>query len=237
MRARAEDDRRFGAAIAISIAVHAVALFAMSPLLRESLEEPLAPPPLLTRLVELPKPEAPPPAPEQRAEEKKKPVAKAARKAPPPAPSPVPAPVAPTPPLPDPEPPAAQPAPAPSPPPVAAPSAAPPAPPPQVDTRAPEAASASQYRLQLIEAARRNKPPYPALARENNWTGEVTLEIVLRADGRAELNLRRGSGHALLDRLALDTYQQALRVVPVPPALQGRQVRLDPLRVIYDLKD
>ena len=114
---------------------------------------------------------------------------------------------------------------------------APPPPAPTVDSRAAEAATAAQYRVQLIAYAQRNKPPYPRIARENNWTGEVTLEITLRADGQAELVLRRGSGHEVLDRLALDTYQQALRAVPVPPALRGRQVKLDPLRLIYNLTD
>jgi TonB family protein len=108
---------------------------------------------------------------------------------------------------------------------------------PQVDARAAEAATAAQYRLQLIQYAQRNKPPYPAAARENNWTGDVVLEISIRADGRAELTLRRGSGYAVLDKLALDTYQQALRAVPVPASLQGRQVKLDPLRVIYNLTE
>jgi protein TonB len=100
-----------------------------------------------------------------------------------------------------------------------------------------EAATAAQYRLQLIAYAQRNKPPYPRIARENNWTGEVTLEITLRADGQAELSLRRASGYEVLDRLALDTYQQALRAVPVPQALRGRQVKLDPLRLIYNLTE
>ena len=101
---------------------------------------------------------------------------------------------------------------------------------PQVDSRAAEASTAAQYRMQLIAYAQRNKPPYPRLARENNWAGEVTLEITLRADGQAELGLRRGSGYEVLDKLALDTYQQALRAVPLPPALRGRQVKLEPLR-------
>lgn len=87
--------------------------------------------------------------------------------------------------------------------------------------------------MQLIAYAQRNKPPYPRLARENNWAGEVTLEITLRADGQAELGLRRESGFEVLDKLALDTYQQALRAVPVPPALRGRQVKLEPLRLVY----
>jgi protein TonB len=232
MRSGAPQNRRFAYAVAISVVAHALVLYGGRPLLRESFEEPVSLPPLVTRLVELPKP-APepvlPPAPEQKRE---KPLApkKEARKPEAPKPLPQPSPIA----EPKPEPaPAEAPAVAPVPPVATAPAA----PQPQVDTRAAEAVSAAQYRLQLIEAARRNKPPYPALARENNWTGEVALEIVLRPDGRAELHLRRGSGHAVLDKLALDTYQQALRVVPVPPALHGRQIRLDPLRVIYDLKD
>lgn len=232
MRSGAAQNRRFACAVAISIAVHAIALYSGLPLLRESFQEPVAPPPLVTRLVELPPPVAelsPPP------EEKKPSLPRSEpRKAEAPKPSPLPSPIAepkaePAPPEP---PQAAAPKPAA---PVAAPAAA--TPQPQLDARAAEASTAAQYRLQLIEAARRNKPPYPAAARENNWTGDVTLEIVLRADGRAELGLRRSSGHEVLDKLALDTYQQALRVVPVPPALQGRQVRLEPLRVIYSLTE
>jgi hypothetical protein len=49
--------------------------------------------------------------------------------------------------------------------------------------------------------------------------------------------MRSGSGHAVLDKLALDTYQEALRAVPVPASLRGRQVRLEPLRVIYNLTE
>ena len=37
------DDRRFGYAIAVSIVVHAVALYGGLPLLRESLQEPVPP--------------------------------------------------------------------------------------------------------------------------------------------------------------------------------------------------
>lgn len=230
MRARAEYRRRFGYALAVSVLVHALALYGRLPVLRESLQEPLAPPPLVTRLVELPKPAESSPPPEE-----KKPPAprRETRKAEPVRPLREPSPSAE--PAREQAPPApAEPRPA-EPPAAAAQPAAPPQP--QAQSRAAEAASAAQYRLQLIEAARRNKPPYPSIARENNWAGDVVLEIVIRADGRAELGLRRGSGHTVLDKLALDTYQQALRVVPVPPALQGRQVRLEPLRVIYNLTE
>lgn len=223
MRASAEQNRRFGYAIAVSILAHAVVLYGGLPLLRESFQEPEAPPPLVTRLVELPKPAEPAPPPPEEEKPRARPEAKRAE-APKPLPEPTQAPSAPAPT---------------EPPPVAAAPAAPSAPvaPPQADARAVEAATAAQYRMQLIAYAQRNKPPYPAIARENNWTGDVVLEIVLRADGRGELGLRRGSGHAVLDKLALDTYQGALRAVPVPPSLRGRQVKLEPLRVIYNLTE
>lgn len=223
MRSRTEDRRRFGYALAVSVAVHAIVLYGGLPALRESLQEPVALPPLVTRVVELPKPAEAAPAPP---EEKKPPAPRRElRKAAVPKASPAPPAV---------EAARASALPVTAPPPTAAPS---PAPQPQVDNRAAQATTAAQYRMQIIAYAQRNKPPYPRLARESNWAGEVTLEIMLRADGQAELGLRRGSGHEVLDKLALDTYQQALRVVPVPPALQGRQVRLEPLRVIYNLTE
>ena len=220
MRASADQTRRLRYAVAVSVAVHAVALFGAWPALRETLQEPVAPPPLVTRIVELATPEPAPPPPEEK-KPRPRPETKKALPEPTPAPAvtePVPAPT-----------------PVPEPPPVASAPSAPVAPP--IDSRAVEAATASQYRMQLIAYAQRNKPPYPAIARENSWTGDVVLEIVLRPDGRGELGLRRGSGYAVLDKLALDTYQQALRAVPVPASLRGRQVRLEPLRVIYNLTE
>ena len=226
MRSRADHSRRFGYALAASIALHALVLYGGPPALREALQQPAVPPPLVTRLVELPKAAEPEPAlpevqkPSPRREARKPETVK-------PAPEPLPAPATPreaaAPPLP-------QSAPAGAP---AAAAQSPAAPQPQTDSRAAEAATAAQYRMQLIAYAQRNKPPYPRLARDNNWAGEVTLEITLRADGQAELGLRRGSGYEVLDKLALDTYQQALRFVPVPPALRGRQVKLEPLRLVY----
>ena len=235
MRASAEQLRRFRYALALSIAVHALLLFGTWPALRQSLREPATPPPLMTRIVELAKPE-PEPEPAPAPVAKPPPRFPATKKVEPPrpAPQPVPAPSATeAPPVPAPSP-----APAPAEPPqvAGAPAASPPVVS-QSEARAAEATTAAQYRLQLIAYAQRNKPPYPRIARENNWTGDVTLEIMLRPDGQAELGLRKGSGHEVLDQLALDTYQQALRAVPVPPTLRGRQVRLDPLRLIYNLTE
>lgn len=220
----ADHRRRFGYAVAVSIALHALVLYGGLPVLRESLQEPAVPPPLVTRLVELPKADEPAPAPP----EEKKPATRPreARRAEPPKPSPAPAVEN----VREPTPPAPPPLQAES---TAATEQAPVPPQPQADSRAAEATTAAQYRMQLIAYAQRNKPPYPRLARENNWAGEVTLEITLRADGQAELGLRRGSGYEVLDKLALDTYQRALRAVPVPPVLRGRQVKLEPLRLVY----
>jgi protein TonB len=224
-RASAEQIRWFRYAVALSVAVHLIALFGAWPVLRESLQEPAVLPPLVTRLVELPRAEEPAPAPP----EEKKPATRPreVRRAEPPKPSPAP----PVETLREPTPPASPPSPQAESPTGMAQAPAPP--PPQADSRAAEATTAAQYRMQLIAYAQRNKPPYPRLARENNWAGEVTLEITLRADGQAELGLRRGSGYEVLDKLALDTYQQALRAVPVPPALRGRQVKLEALRLVY----
>ena len=156
MRSSAAHSRRFGYAVAISLVVHAVALYGGWPLLRDSLEEPVPPPPLVTRLVELPKP-APEPA-SAPPEEVKKPVPLPGAKK-----------TEPVKPLPLPVPPTAEapPLPAQAPPVAAAPAApaAEPVAPPQADTRAAEAATAAQYRLQLIAYAQRHKPPYPSLAR------------------------------------------------------------------------
>jgi len=221
----ADHRRRFGYAVLVSIALHALVLFGGLPVSRESLQEPAVPPPLVTRLVELP--QAAEQEPPRREEQKTAAPRREVRKpeAAKPAPEPLPAPPREAAALPQPE---SQPVEAP-----AAMAQSPSSPQPQVDSRAAEASTAAQYRMQLIAYAQRNKPPYPRLARENNWAGEVTLEIMLRADGQAELGLRRGSGYEVLDRLALDTYQQALRAVPVPAALRGRQVRLEPLRLVY----
>ena len=112
----------------------------------------------------------------------------------------------------------------------AAPVSAPPAPP--VDT---SAATIGEYRVELIGAARRFKD-YPDVARENNWTGNVVVAVAIGAGGEAEVSVKAGSGHAVLDRQALDMFRQAARAVPVPAALRGRQFSVE-VRAIYGLQD
>lgn len=57
-------------------------------------------------------------------------------------------------------------------------------------------------------------PPYPPLARRRGQTGTVEVEVLVSPHGRAEeIRLARGSGHALLDRTALETVRH-WRFVP-----------------------
>ncbi len=98
-----------------------------------------------------------------------------------------------------------------------------------------ESVSRDQYRLQIIEQAGRHKR-YPPLARENNWQGEVRVDVAIAANGRPTLTLKGSSGYEVLDRQALEMFAQAARSVPVPPALRGKEFSLE-LRAVYGLED
>jgi len=120
-------------------------------------------------------------------------------------------------------------------PPIAAaePQPAPSSSPPTVE--APESLSRDQYRVQLIDEARRHKR-YPPLARENNWQGDVAVGVSIGTSGRASVSLKASSGYEVLDRQALEMFRQAARAVPVPPALRGKEFTLD-VRAAYALAD
>jgi protein TonB len=58
------------------------------------------------------------------------------------------------------------------------------------------------------------KPDYPAIARQNRWEGTVCVLARVTAGGVVErVSLERGSGHAMLDRSALDSVR-SWRFVP-----------------------
>ena len=100
---------------------------------------------------------------------------------------------------------------------------------------APESLSRDQYRVQLIDEARRHKR-YPPLARENNWQGDVRVGVTIGANGRPTVTLKGSSGYDVLDRQALEMFTQAARSVPLPPALRGQEFSLE-VRAIYGLED
>jgi periplasmic protein TonB len=230
------DNRPFHYAIIASVGLHALLLLAFPDLLDPSRRGVQFPPPIIARLME---PE-PAPVPVVPAE---KPAAAAPRE--PPAakkaelPKPAPRVSKPAPRV---EPPveqetaAAEPAPVVEAPP--APTAAiepqPAAPAPQ-PAQPPESLSRDQYRLQLIDEARRHKR-YPPLARENNWQGDVLVEVVVGPNGRASVTLKGSSGYEVLDRQALDMFRQATRAVTVPPPLRGKEFALD-VRAVSGLEE
>jgi periplasmic protein TonB len=237
------DNRAFGYAIAASLGLHALLLFALPDLVDTARRAASIPPQIIARLMEPEPPPAPAPvppvaraAPQPPVEKKtakprpapKMSVERPAPRAEPPAP-PAPAPVAP---LPVPAPPVAavEPQPAPVPPAQAT------APQPQAaPSPAPETLSRDQYRVQLIDEARRHKR-YPPLARENNWQGDVRVGVAVGANGRPTVTLKGSSGYEVLDRQALEMFTQAARAVPVPPELRGREFALE-LRAVYGLED
>jgi periplasmic protein TonB len=111
---------------------------------------------------------------------------------------------------------------------AAAPASAP------IDERASEAMLA-QYRLAVIEAARRYKR-YPPVALDNNWQGRAEVRMAIGADGTiAALSVRSSSGHEILDREALDMIRKAKPVTPIPTSLRGTAFTVD-IPVVFSLE-
>lgn len=93
-----------------------------------------------------------------------------------------------------------------------------------------------QYRLALAKEARRYKR-YPALARERNWEGVVTVTISIPLPGALPLvSLGKSSGHEILDRQALEMIGQAVLAASLPESLRGKAVSVS-LPVRYSLDE
>jgi protein TonB len=237
---RASGNRVFGYALLASIVLHAFLLAVGWPQLGEALKHPvevLAP--VVARLMAPPPPPPPaPPAPDPPAPAPSPPVETPVAAAPAPKPKPQPRPDAKPAPAPRQEPrEIAEPAPAPAPtpaPPVAAVKPQPVAP---VVPAVPDTASLiAQYRAALLAEAGRHKR-YPLVALDNGWEGEVVVRLGIAADGSiASLDVKSSSGHAALDRQALEMFRKARAEVTVPAALRGKQFSVE-LRAVYNLKD
>jgi protein TonB len=227
-----DDSRAFHYALAASLALHALLLVAFPDLADTARRAASIPPQIIARLME-PEPAPPVPVPAPPVQAPTPPVPPEKKKAPA---AEKPAPVISTPhPAPTPSVPAVA-DPVPAPPPLAAmePKPATPAPAPQ-PAQPPESLSRDQYRLQLIDEARRHKR-YPPLARENNWQGDVRVDVAISANGRPTVTLKGSSGYEVLDRQALDMFAQAARSIPVPPALRGKEFSFE-VRAVYGLED
>lgn len=76
---------------------------------------------------------------------------------------------------------------------------------------------------------------YPLLARKRGWEGEVRLGLHILANGDiGRIVIAQSSGHALLDRSALETLSRIGQVGGAAAWLQGRSLELT-LPVIYRL--
>lgn len=244
-----DQNRVFYGAMLASLALHALLLLGFPDLLssaRRAVES--FPPPILARLI-APEPAAPPQAPEMEKRPPappppvKKPKPTVSKPIAKPAPSPLPAPTVepePAPPAPDVA--SVEPIPAPAQPVPPAPVAV--APPSQPSAQAGEAAAAreartiGEYRLELIEAARRikDRTRYPPIARDNNWTGNTNVNVAVPAGGAPAVSVRGTSGHQVLDQHALNIFRQATQEVPVPQALRGKAFVVE-VRMDFTLKD
>jgi protein TonB len=92
------------------------------------------------------------------------------------------------------------------------------------------------YRRRLIGAARRYKR-YPRAAIDNEWEGAAEVAMVVGANGRIRaMTISKTSGHAVLDRQALDMFRKAKPLVPIPGALRGREFRVS-VKAIYSLRE
>jgi protein TonB len=109
-----------------------------------------------------------------------------------------------------------------------------PAPPARAPATDPDRELLALFRADIVSAAKRYKR-YPRLALENNWEGKAEVRITFSTEGRrVSIAIAKSSGHESLDRQAIDTIAKAL--VPVPPALRGREFAID-VPVIYNMKD
>ena len=223
-------DRVLIAAIACSVALHLALLYLLPALFDSRTRAPQ--PKALTARLAAPKP------PKVVEEATLAPPARAPKAVRPASPTPRPvtptvAPVTAVPPAPASPPAAVIPArpPAPAAPPVATAPAAP------APAASPDPGSIAQFRLELIEIAKRYKR-YPRAAVDNNWEGKVDLRMVVAANGAiASLSVRKSAGYAALDDEAQQMFRAAKGQLAIPPALRGKEFTLDISADFYFLKE
>jgi TonB family protein len=125
--------------------------------------------------------------------------------------------------------------PAPAPAPVAPPvAAAPQQPAPAIP--GPDPTRVKLYQSSLALAADELKR-YPRVAVDNNWTGSVSLRIVVGAGGKiSSVTVTKSAGFRPLDEEAQHMFRAALEKLPVPPELRGWEFTLH-LRADFYLKE
>lgn len=100
----------------------------------------------------------------------------------------------------------------------------------------PSAELVRQYRLSLARSARPLKA-YPPLAQSNGWEGTVVVTVMQTASpGPPRIALEKSSGHALLDRQALEMVEKAVSQAVLPEGLRGQVMSLS-LAVVYSTQN
>ena len=99
-----------------------------------------------------------------------------------------------------------------------------------------EAGTVAQFRLELMDLARRYKR-YPRVAQDNNWEGRVALRIAIGEDGAiSSLTVTRGSGRVVLDDEAQAMIRTAKSKATIPAALRGKAFDIE-IPVDFFLKE
>jgi len=84
------------------------------------------------------------------------------------------------------------------------------------------AALGKLYSQRLYETVERTKRPYPRMAQMRRWEGVAEVRVQIGVDGKvAEVSLAHTSGFDMLDQQALDMVRAAAAQVEVPPQLRG----------------
>jgi len=78
-----------------------------------------------------------------------------------------------------------------------------------------------QYRCAMLDQVKRFMR-YPRAAIDNNWTGNVTVRLVLGSNGEiASLTVQQSSGYKMLDQEALESVRKSKRRSVIPASIVG----------------
>ena len=78
---------------------------------------------------------------------------------------------------------------------------------------------------------------YPRAAIDNNWTGNVTVRLVLGSNGEiASLTVQQSSGYKMLDQEALESVRKSKRRSVIPAELLGKEIPYE-IPVTFSLED
>lgn len=92
-----------------------------------------------------------------------------------------------------------------------------------------------RFRLALAREIRRHKR-YPVRAEQAGWTGTVVLRVKVGVAGPLGVELAKSSGYGELDDAALEMLRRALPATSLPASLRERAFAVD-LPVVFELTE